>query len=67
MTLGSSSIIISQLNCSYSYPFKPRLVVTVFRLHIYGLSKWLLSQLTHAHTATARVSSHVYYKLAYMR
>ena len=31
----------SQLNCSYSYPSKPRLVVTVFRLHIYGLSKWI--------------------------
>ena len=30
----------SQLNCSYSYPSKPRLVVTVFRLHIYGLSRW---------------------------
>ena len=30
----------SQLNCSYSYTSKPKLVVTVFRLHIYGLSKW---------------------------
>ena len=30
----------SQLNCSYSYPSKPRVVVTVFRVHIYGLSKW---------------------------
>ena len=29
-------------------PSKPRIVVTVFRLYIYGLSKWLLTQLTHA-------------------
>ena len=34
------------------------LVVTVFRLYIYGFSKWLLTQLTHAHTATVR--SHVH-------
>ena len=39
------------------YHLKPRLVVTVFRLHIYGSSKWLLTRLTHAHTATVRVSS----------
>ena len=41
---------------------EPRLVVTVFRLHIYDFSKWLLMlmQLTHAHTATARVSSNVH-------
>ena len=35
----------------------------IFRLHIYGISKWLLMQLTHAHighTATARVSPHVH-------
>ena len=58
MMLGSSS---SQLNYSYSYPSKPRLVVTgAFRLHIYGFSKWLLMQLTHAHTATARVSPYVH-------
>ena len=52
----------SQLNCScYSYPSKPRFtVVTVFWLHIYGISKWLLMQLTHTHTATARVSPHVH-------
>ena len=41
-------------------PSKPRLAVTVFRLYIYGFSEWLLMQLTHAHTATARVSSHVH-------
>ena len=53
----------SQLNCScYSYPSKPRLQwLQVFRMHIYGISKWLLMQLTHAHTATARVSPHVHY------
>ena len=50
----------SQLNCSYSYPSKPKLVVTVLRLHIYGFSKWLLTQLTHAHTETAHVSSHMH-------
>ena len=51
----------SQLNCSYSYPSKPRLQwLKVFRLHIYGISKWLLMQLTHAHMATARVSLHVH-------
>ena len=62
MMLGSSSIIIfySQLNCScYSYPSKPRLQwLQVFRLHIYGVSKWLLTQITHAHTATTRVCAH---------
>ena len=30
MMLGSSSINYSQLNCSYSYPSRPRLVVTGF-------------------------------------
>ena len=44
-----------QLNCSYSYTSKPSLVVTVFRMHIYGFSKCLF-----AHTATARVNSHVH-------
>ena len=40
----------SQLNCScYSYPSKPR--VKFFRLHIYGISKWLHT------TATARVKA----------
>ena len=29
-------------------------------MHIYGFSKWLLKQLTHAHTVTACVSSHVH-------
>ena len=50
------------LNCScYSYPSKPRLQwVQFFRLHIYGISKWLLTQLTHAHKAIARVSPHVH-------
>ena len=45
----------SQLNYScYSYPSKPRLQwLQVFRLHIYGISKWLLIQLTHVHTGTA--------------
>ena len=52
--------IYSQLNCSYSYPSKPRLVVTVFRLHLYSFSNCLLTQPTHAHTATAGVSSHVH-------
>ena len=50
----------SQLNCSYSYPSKPRLVVTVVRLYIYGFSKWLLTQISHIHTATACVSPHVH-------
>ena len=40
----------SQLNCScYSYPSKPRLQC-FFRLHIYGISKWLHTK------ATARVN-----------
>ena len=43
-----------------TYSFKPRLQwLQLFRLHIYGISKWL-TQLTHAHTATARVSPHVH-------
>ena len=50
----------SQLNCSCSYPSKPRLVVTVVRLYIYGFSKWLLTQISHIHTATACVSPHVH-------
>ena len=51
----------SQLNCScYSYPSKPRLQwLQFFRLHIYGISKRLLTQLTHTHTATARLFLHV--------
>ena len=66
MSMGGSdnrrSTVCSQLNCScYSYPSKPRLQwLQVFRLHIYGISKWLLTQLTHAHTATVRVSPHVH-------
>ena len=41
----------SHLNCScYSYPSKPRLQC-FFRLHIYGISKWLHT------TATARVKA----------
>ena len=39
--------IYSQLNCNYSNPSKPRLVVRVFRLHIYASSEWLLTQPTH--------------------
>ena len=31
-----------------------------FRLHIYVISKWLLTQLTHALTAIARVSPYVH-------
>ena len=31
-----------------------------FKLHIYCLSKWFLTKLTHAHTATAHVSPHVH-------
>ena len=53
----------SQLNCScYSYPSKYRLQ-GFFRLHIYVISKWLLTQLTHALTAIAaiaRVSPYVH-------
>ena len=49
----------SQLNCScYSYPSKPRVqypskprLQCFFRLHIYGISKWLHT------TATARVKA----------
>ena len=61
MMLGSSSMYIRQLNCSYSYiyPSNPRLVVTVFRLHIYGLSKWSLTQLTHTPTPHVLKSIHV--------
>ena len=45
----------SQLNCScYSYPSKPRLQC-FFRLHIYGISKWLHT------TATARVKARCTY------
>ena len=40
----------SQLNCCYSYPSKPRLQC-FFRLHIYGISKWVHT------TATARVKA----------
>ena len=58
MMLGSSSILPAKLQLFI--PSKPRLVVTVFRLHIYGFSKWLLMQLIYVHTATARVSSHVH-------
>ena len=37
--------------CLSGYPSKPRLVVTVFRLHIYGLSKWFNATYTrHART-----------------
>ena len=44
----------SQLNCScYSLQW-------VFGLHIYGISKWLLTQLTHALTATAHVSPYMH-------
>ena len=48
----------SQLNCScYSYHSKPRLQC-FFRLHTYGISKWLLTQLTHTLVvATALVHS----------
>ena len=47
----------SQLNCScYSYPSKPRLKC-FFRLHIYGISKWLHT------TATARVKARAPYQL----
>ena len=42
----------SQLNCSCYSCF--------FRLHIYVISKWLLTQLTHALTAIARVSPYVH-------
>ena len=53
MMLGSPSIY-SQLNSScYSY-------TVFFRLHIYVISKWLLTQLTHALTAIAGVSPYVH-------
>ena len=59
MMLGSSKHVYSQLNYScYSYPSEPRL--QYFRLHIYGISKWLLTQLTHTHTATTCVSPHMH-------
>ena len=52
MMLGSSVIIIAavQLNYIYSYPSKPRVVVTVFikaaLAIIYGFTKWLLEAYT---------------------
>ena len=48
---------LNQLNCScYSYPFKPRLQwLKFFRLHSYGISKWLLMQLTHEPTHALHV------------
>ena len=69
-----------QLNCScYSYPSKPRLQC-FFRLHIYGISKWLHTTATarvkaRAHTCTPYVHSTpralvMYYApiyIAYMR
>ena len=54
----------SQLNCScYSYPLSLYNYIDYsgfFRLHIYVISKWLLTQLTHALTAIARVSPYVH-------
>ena len=51
----------SQLNCScYSYPSKHYIDYSIFRLHIYVISKWLLTQLTPALTAIARVSPYVH-------
>ena len=46
----------SQLNCScYSYPSSID-YSGFFRLHIYGISKWLLTPLTHTLMATAHLS-----------
>ena len=50
----------SQLNCSCSsYLYR---LQCFFRLHIYVISKWLLTQLIHALTAIARVSRYVHSK-----
>ena len=49
----------SQLNCScYSYPSKPRLQC-FFRLHIYGISKWLHTTATVLVKARARIKKAV--------
>ena len=63
----------SQLNCScYSYPLS--LDYSVFRLHIYGISKWLHTTATarvkaRAHMCTPRalVMYYVPIYIAYMR
>ena len=46
----------SQLNCNTPLSLYNYIDYSVFRLHIYVISKWLLTQLTHALTAIARVS-----------
>ena len=45
---------------NYEFCYYGLTVVTFFRLHIYGISKWLLTQLTQAHMATAHVSPYVH-------
>ena len=43
-------------------------MVCVFRMHNYGISEWLLTQLTHAHTSIAREPTRapvMYYTLIY--
>ena len=57
-------------SCCYSYPSKPRL--SVFRLHIYGISKWLHTTAKVRVKARARAltSLVMYYTpiyIAYMR
>ena len=52
----------SQLNCScYSYPSKPRFNSVLFRLHIYGISKWLY---THYGNSACEASSPYQLKMA---
>ena len=64
MMLGSPSIIIASYSAVVIHtPLSLYNYIdysVFFRLHIYVISKWLLTQLTHALTAIARVSPYVH-------
>ena len=53
-------LVRSRTNIQYLPPPMNNIDYSIFRLHIYVISKWLLTQLTHALTAIARVSPYVH-------